>query len=230
MTLLPALLLLADGRFPSGGYANSCGAESAVRHGDIVDAESMERYLRGRLWSSGVTDAAFATRACVGATADEGAAFDRLLDELDGEYDARTVSPRLRLVSRQMGRQLCRSARAVWPHAALDVAAGLPGGSHQSVVLGVAAAAAGAAPRDAAALALHHMSGAVATAAVRMLGLDPLAASAVQARVAHDLDAILSDADRWACTDPVDLPARTSTLSEILAEEHGRWDARMFVA
>ena len=229
MTPLLALLMLADGRFPSGGYANSSGAEAAVHYRDIVDAESMERYLRGRLWTSGVTDAAFAARACAGATGN-GAAFDGLLEELDGEYDARTASPRLRLVSRQLGRQLCRTARAVWPHPALHAAAAVPGGSHQSVVLGVAAAAAGADPRDAAALALHHMSGAVATAAVRMLGLDPVAASAVQARVARDLDAILPDADRWAGADPVDLPARTGTLTEVLAEEHGRWDARMFVA
>ncbi len=229
MSTVPTLLLLADGRFPSGGYANSCGAESAVRYGDIVDAASLERYLRGRLWTSGTTDAAFAVRACAGATLGDHE-LSELLGALDGEYDARTASPRLREVSRQMGRQLCRSARAVWPHRALVTAGARPGGCHQAVVLGLATAAAGGAPHDAAVLALHHMSAAVSTAAVRMLGLDPLAASATQARVAYDLEDILSDADRWALADPADLPARTGSLTEILAEEHGRWDARLFLA
>ncbi|HUF99188.1 MAG TPA: hypothetical protein VMM60_13745, partial [Ilumatobacter sp.] len=56
------LLILADGRFPSGGHAYSAGVESAVRRGAIVDAASLERYLFARLATSGVTDAAFAAR------------------------------------------------------------------------------------------------------------------------------------------------------------------------
>jgi urease accessory protein len=227
--MLAMILLLADGRFPAGGYANSAGAESAVRHGEIVDEVSMERYLQGRLWTSGLTDAAFAARACQGA-ATAGPALTDLLAVLDSEYDARTASPRLRSVSRQLGRQLCRSARAVWPHAALDAAASVPGGSHQAVVLGLATAAAGGSPLDAATLILHHMSAAVATAAVRMLGLDPLAASAAQARVAVSFESILVDADQWAVAEPADLPARTGTMAEVLAEDHGHWEARLFVA
>ena len=58
-----ALLLLADGRFPSGGHANSAGVESAVAQGDVVDVATLERYLAGRLATTGVVDAAFACRA-----------------------------------------------------------------------------------------------------------------------------------------------------------------------
>ena len=56
----PGLLLLADGRFPSGGHAQSAGVESAVAHGDVVDIETLERYLAGRLATTGLVDAAFA--------------------------------------------------------------------------------------------------------------------------------------------------------------------------
>jgi urease accessory protein len=229
MSIHPMLLLLADGRFPSGGSANSAGAESAIRYGDIVDAISMERYLRGRLWTSGLTDAAFAARAC-SAAGHEAPSLGDVVDALDHEYDARTASPRLRSVSRQLGRQLCRSARAVWPHPALLTAVDRAGGCHHPVVLGLATSAAGGGASDAAVLVLHQMSSAVSTAAVRMLGLDPLAASATQARVAADLGEIMTDVDRWAAADPADLPARTGTLTDVLAEQHGRWDARLFVA
>ena len=60
MTAAPALLLLADGRFPAGGHAHSAGVEAAVRYGDVVDDATLERYLQARLASTGVTDAAMA--------------------------------------------------------------------------------------------------------------------------------------------------------------------------
>ena len=53
MSIHPALLVLADGRFPAGGHANSAGVEAAVRCGDVVDAASLERFLRGRLRARG---------------------------------------------------------------------------------------------------------------------------------------------------------------------------------
>lgn len=185
--------------------------------------------MRGRLSTSGITDAAFAARSCAGAL-DDVASFVTLLDGLDCEYNARTVSPRLKTVSKQMGRQLCRSAAAVWPHPALRATSALPGGCHQAIVLGVATAAAGGTPTDAATLTLHQMSAAVATATVRMLGLDPMVAAAVQAVVALEFDEMLLDADSWACADPADLPARSGIMTEVLAEEHGLRDARLFVA
>lgn len=143
-----------------------------------------------------------------------------VLAELDGEYAARVVSARARTVSRRLGRQLLRAVGAVWPDR-------LPVGDvHQPIALGLAVAAVGAAPHEAAALAYHHLASAVTTAAVRMLGIDPLAAAAVQASALADppID------PGWATCDPADLPALGSSLGEILAEDHGQWDARLFVA
>ncbi len=243
-----ALLILADGRFPAGGHANSAGTESAVHYGIVHDATSLERFLAERLATTGVVDAAFAA-AAVGApdtdASDDpnpargrgtwhGARADdpRQTPEpstssssttvgwyatalrLDTEYDARLASPRARLVSRQMGRQLLRAAHAVWPNCPT-------GEHHQPVALGLACAAAGGGPDDAAALAVHHLAAAICTAAVRMLGLDPLTVAAIQARAIAAVE--------WR-SEPGVLPALTITLTEILAEDHGRWDARLFVA
>jgi urease accessory protein len=201
----PALLLLADGRFPAGGHANSAGTESAVRFGIVHDEASLERFLRGRLETTGVVDAAFAAAAAAAVARPH---------ELDAEYDARMASPRGRAVSRQMGRQLLRAAHAVWPHCPI-------GDHHQPVALGLACAAAGGTPSDAAAVARHHLAAAICTAAVRMLGLDPLRVAAIQARTTAAVE---------LPSEPGVLPALTTTLTEILAEEHGHWDARLFVA
>lgn len=199
------LLLLADGRFPAGGHANSAGTESAVHYGIVRDHATLRAFLDGRLATTGTVDAAFAQTAC--------GAGDATLLSLDAEYDARMAAPRARAISRQMGRQLLRAAHAVWP-------ACPTGNHHQPIAVGLACAAAGGTPADAAALAAHHLASAICTAAVRMLGLDPLAVAAVQAA------AIAA----WEAPAPGALPALTTSLTEILAEDHGHWDARLFVA
>ncbi|CAM5679844.1 Urease accessory protein UreF OS=Streptomyces tendae OX=1932 GN=ureF PE=3 SV=1 [Streptomyces tendae] len=142
-----ALLVLADGRFPAGGHAHSGGAEAAVRAGRITDAASLEAFCRGRLHTSGVVAACVAAAAALGA--DPG--------ELDRAADARTASPALRVTARRLGRQLMRAARATWPSPELDaLAASLPKGAHQPVVLGLAARAAGLGALDAAYCSLYR--------------------------------------------------------------------------
>ena len=221
----PSLLLLADGRFPAGSHATSAGVESAVRHGDVDGPATLERYLAGRLATSGVVDAAFAASACCRAFEADA------LRELDAELDARLVSPVVRAVSRRLGRQLVRATTVVWPSPSWSVLSATPGGPHQSIALGVASQAAGGTPRDAATLAMHHLASTVCTAGVRLLGLDPMASAAVQQRgVSSAVAEIAPEIDGWATADPADLPALSGALAEILAEDHGSWDARLFVA
>lgn len=222
--MTPGLLLLADGRFPAGAHAHSAGAESAVRAGDITDLTDLARYLRGRIATTGVTDAAFAARTVGALTAGEG------VEPLDAEYDARTLSPRLRLTSRRLGRQLCRAASSAYPDRVFDVVAALPGGPHQPIALGAAVVAAGGTPADAAAIAVHHLANAVVTAAVRLLGLDPIACAAVQAGAARWAAGLIADAPTWAMLPAAALPGSGGTLTDILAEDHATWGHRLFVA
>jgi len=63
----------------------------------------------------------------------------------------------------------------------------------------------------------------VTTAAVRLLGLDPISVTALHAR--H----VATPGD-WSNVAPRDLPAAGGTLSEILAQHHGTWSHRLFVA
>ncbi len=240
MTLSPALLLLADGRFPTGGHAHSAGVEAAAAIGDVHDLATLERYLRGRLATTGVVDAAFAAAGCW-SIAGEGVDVDAAVARctvLDRELEARILSRRARDVSRRLGRQLLRVARSTWPSPVLDRLAdgfgadgfGVGGGAvHQPIATGAVVAVAGGTADDAARLAMHHLGAAVTGAAVRLLGLDPMAAAGLQVRTAPLVDRLVVRATDGIASAPSELPADGGALTEILAEHHGTWPARLFV-
>lgn len=225
-----ALLLLVDGRFPAGGHAYSAGVEAAVAIGDVVDTTTLERYLMGRLATNGHVDAAFAAAACARLGSSDVGALDNLVAVLDAEYSARTPSPYLRSVSRRLGRQLLRPATRIWRSAGIECVAAVTGGPHQAIALGTVVAAAGGTPADAIALSCHHLGAAVTSAAVRLLGLDPIELAVVQERAGRQANELQRNAATWAVMEPSDLPAWGGSLTEILGERHGALDARMFVA
>ncbi|QYX81633.1 urease accessory protein UreF [Streptomyces akebiae] len=219
------LLVLADGRFPAGGHAHSGGAEAAVKAGSITGAEGLEAFCRGRLHTVGLVSASLAAAAASGV--------DPV--ELDAAADARTPSLALRVASRKLGRQLMRAARATWPSGELDeVARVFPKGAHQPVVLGVAARGAGLGADDAAYCSVYESVSGAASATVRLLSLDPFAATGVLARLAPEMDAVVGaavEAARAARVGGVGgLPAASGPLSEISAEAHAAWPVRLFAS
>lgn len=246
---LTTLLVLADGRLPAGGHAHSGGLEEAVSAQRVTDLLSLQGFLRGRLATSGVVAAAFAAAACArvvdspaklsypGAqlsppntgwgrfgTARRHADKPESLASLDQGLDARTPSPALRKASRAQGRALIRAARAMWPIADIGRE------PHHPIALGAAAAAAGLTPRDAATAAAYGSLTGPATAAVRLLGLDPYGTHALLAALAAECDRIAAEAADHA-HDPVDdLPANSAPLLDIGAENHSTWEVRLFAS
>lgn len=230
----PALLLLADARFPSGAHAHSFGVEAAHGVGDISDLASLHDYVLGRLHNLGRVEAAFAAataarvRACDSTV--EWSGFDWAA--LDAELSARTMSPALVRASRSLGRQLLRAASIVWPNpvlASLRTAAG-PGGPLQPIALGAACAAAGLDAHETALCSLHHLVGGTTTAAVRLLGLDPFSVAAMCASLGGAIDALAASCAAVA-TDSLDsLPAVSSPLADVLAEHHATWEVRLFAS
>jgi urease accessory protein len=220
-----ALLVLADGRFPAGGHAHSGGAEAAVKAGRITGPGTLEAFCRGRLHTSGLVAAALAAAATAGV--------DPLA--LDEAADARTPSPALRATARKLGRQMLRAARAAWPSPELEaLAAARPQGAHQPVVLGLTARAAGLTPADAAQVAAYESVTGPATAAVRLLSLDPFAVTAVLARLTADLDDVAARAaaaaDHALAEGVEALPAASAPLLDIYAEQHAAWPVRLFAS
>ena len=228
-----ALLLLADGRFPSGGHAHSGGAEPSVGVGDISDLASLGEFVRGRLSTTGRVDAAFAAAVCA-LCSDAGC--ERIVDaetwrRFEAEYLARTASPRLRQASRTLGRQLLRGGRRAFASPHYDEAIAALGTSiPQPLVMGLVAAAARCTPTEAALCELHHLVGSLTSAGVRLLGLDPFEIAALGAALGPDLERLATEAASTADADPALLPADVSLLNDVLAEHHGTWEVRLFAS
>jgi urease accessory protein len=217
-----ALLLLADGRFPAGGHAHSGGVEAACATGGITDVGSLRAFVRGRLHTAGSVDATFAACACAG---------QHPWTDLDHACDVRIVSSRLREASRSLGRQALRAGQRVWPHPSLgELRVALPAGPHQPIVLGAIAGAAGLTPLDAALCALHHLATAAATAAVRLLGLDPYDVHAMLASLADDIELLATDAVVRSRGPLDELPASSGPLVDVLADDHATWEVRLFAS
>jgi urease accessory protein len=212
-----ALLTLADSRLPAGGHTHSGGVEQAITAGVLTDPASLAVFLRRRLTTSGAVAAGLAAAAC---RAVDDADPVGALAALDAEADARTPAPALRAASRQQGRGLVRVGGRAWPHPAW---AALPTHPHHPLALGVAAAAGGLTPRDAAAAAAYLSISGPATAAQRLLAMDPITVAAVTARLSPEVDEVAAAAVEA-------LPAAADPLLDLLAEVHAARKDRFFAS
>ncbi|MCK9893396.1 urease accessory protein UreF [Frankia sp. AgB32] len=208
---------------PTGGHAHSGGVEAAIVDGSLADLADLAQFLLGRLHTAGVVAAAFAAATCHALTAG-GPDPAGALAGLDAELDARTPSPAARAASRAQGRTLLRAGRAAWP-----VTPG-PRAPHHPIALGMVAAGARLSPADAALAAAHATVTGPATAATRLIGLDPIAVTAVLAQLAGDVAATARTGRAAAALPARDLPARTGIRLDLLAERHRLADVRMFTS
>jgi urease accessory protein len=210
---LAQVLTLADGRFPSGGHAHSGGLEAAVVRQRVRDLDELRGFLEGRLATTGLVSACFAAAACAGTD----------VSVLESALAARTPSAALRSASAKQGRALCRAATVIWPPFSA-------GPLSYPIALGVVAAAAGLTPFEAATVAAHATVSGSASAAVRLLGLDPFRVYALVAALADGCDAVAARAVEFA-RGPVDeFPAASAPLLDMSAEDHAGWEVRLFAS
>lgn len=106
-------------------------------------------------------------------------------------------------------------------------------GAFAPIVLGAAAAAAGVGAGGAALACAHGAVATPASAAVRLLALDPFAVVAVQAALAADIDAVAVGAADYAaaigrCWSA--LPAVSAPLLDVGAGRHAAWEVRLFAS
>jgi urease accessory protein len=220
-----AFALFADARMPTGGHAHSGGVEQAVAAGTVRDAGDLEAFLTGRLATTGRADAALAAAArarCPGGP----------WEPVDAEAAARCAGPALRGVARAQGKRLLRLGRSAWDQPWLEgLAAATAGAPMWPVALGAVGAAAGLdGPQVAAAAATASVTG-PGWAAVRALGLDPFEVARLLAGLAPAVDALAAAAARDAARLPLgELPAAGPPLLELGAEDHARWEVRLFAS
>jgi urease accessory protein len=222
------LLLLADTRFPAGGHGHSGGVEALVDRGLLRSTDDLAAVLAARVRTTAAVPAAAAAAACaLAGTAARWA-------EWDAAVSARVPTQALREASRAQGAALLRTARTAWTSPALAALADLHR-PHHALVLGAAAAAAGASPPEAAALAVHHLIGGACTAAVRLLGLDPLRVAAIAADAGRRAEPVVAGAAAAglaaaSAADPTLLPTDGNPLADVLAELHHRAEATLFAS
>jgi urease accessory protein len=210
-------LLLADSRFPGGGHVHSGGLEEVVARKLLLAEEDLPGFLHGRLWTVGALTASFAAAA---AHAVRRQIRSRYWLVLDAELDARTPSLAQREASRAQGRGTARAGRIAWP-AVAELLAVTPR-PHHPIIAGALAGAGGSLPR-ATALAVAYLAvSGPASAAVRLLGFDPLNVNAMVAELAGELEAVADRAAATAGADPADLPAPSAPALDLFAEAHRR--------
>jgi len=230
------LLLLLDSRAPAGAHHHSGGMEAAVATGLVTDLTGLEDFCRAKLRTSAWVGAAFAAAASRLQSSDPGrnglGAFQERWASLDAEFEARTPSEAARAASRQLGGGLLRLLRAALPEADLVTPWVRCRGPapHHPLVLGAGVALAGGAPGLAARAAALAACAAPASAAVRLLGLDPFAVQAMLARLAPGIDECATAAARRAGQPPPCLPAEGAPALDLLADYHRTMEVRLFAS
>lgn len=212
-------LLLADGRFPAGTYAHSLGLEQAVADG--LDAGGVPAFIGARLRLVAEPEARLAVAA-------RRAALQGGVAAVEDEWAARCPSPVLREAARRLGAGLLRSAAIALPAPLIDAYRAASSTTPRTVALGVVAAAWGVEDEELARLALYDDAATVASAALKLLALDPAAASGWVAR----LDAWIEDAAAALAADTralADLPGPAAVGLELAASIHANRRERLFV-
>ncbi|MEV7553569.1 urease accessory UreF family protein [Amycolatopsis sp. NPDC089917] len=210
-----AALILADSRFPGGGHVHSGGLEEAVTRKLITHERDLPGFLSGRLRTAGALAAVFAAASAHAAARGVRSGHWR---RLDLELDARTPSLAQREASRAQGRGTARAGKAAWPSPVLSQLLQETPRPHHPVVVGALTGK----PFDAAMAVAYLAISGPASAAVRLLGLDPFAVNAVVARLAKEVREVSLRAAEVAGDDPAELPAPGSPALDLFAEAHAR--------
>lgn len=152
-------------------------------------------------------------------------------EDLDAETDARTPSPGLRASSRRQGRLLARAALAMWPDPVLSELMASSGQSpHHAPAMGAAARAAGLTPLDAARCTIYWAVTGPAGAAVKLIGLDPLAVHALVAGLASRMETAAQTASRDCRAPLARIPCPGAPLLDLYAQSHAEAALRLFAS
>ncbi|MFG1935218.1 urease accessory protein UreF [Mycobacterium sp. NPDC048908] len=211
MTNLSTLLTLADSRLPTGGHVHSGGVEEAVTSGLVVDLATLRAYLRRRIRTHGLVTASLAVAVHAASLS---------VEHADRETDARTPAPAARQASRAQGRGLARLARRVWPD---DDWRPLGTTPHLAVAAGAVGRASGLNPDQTAISVVYTTMTGSATAAQRLLALDPGDVAAVTFDLASLCEATATEAAKG-------LADLSDPLLDTLAQRHSQRERPLFVS
>lgn len=211
MVNLVTVLALADSRLPTGGHVHSGGVEEAVTSGLVTDIATLRAYLRRRIRTQGLVTASLAVAVHDGRLS---------ADAADRETDARTPAPACRRASRTQGRGLVRLARRIWPDSDWNALGATP---HLAVAAGTVGAVSGIPPGHTALSIVYTTMTGSATAAQRLLAMDP----ADVAALTFEMSTLCDQTAAAACGALADL---SDPLLDVLAQRHAERERPLFVS
>ena len=218
-----AVLLLADGRLPTGAHTQSAGVEPAFAHGMRLD--QVPDYVRVRLCTVTEVEAAAAVVARHRWLTQP---MERIpaMAKIDAAWRVRTLSDVLRTASDSLGRSYLRTARAVWD---LDPRQHANGGVWcRPVVLGATAAEAGLSAEELARLVGFEDVQTVIAAALKLQPFDPSQAVAWAAQAEPEVEQLVDRVAGLTGTDQI--PAYGAPLIEEWGQRHFHAERRLFRA
>jgi urease accessory protein len=211
-------MLLADARLPTAGHTQSGGLEPAVVDGLL--SQDVPAYIELRLRTVTRVETATATVALHHLR--QGIR----LEDVEAAWAARTPSPAMRATSYAMGRALVRIVRRLWP---TDPSVSALGDRYpRSLVLAAAADACGLSPLALAKLVGYDDVQTVASAALKLLPLDPADAAAWVLGALPAIDELAMAVAHL--TEPAAIPASGAPQIEAWAEAHAIAERRLFNA
>lgn len=208
---LTTLLVLADSRLPTGAHVHSGGVEEAIASALVTDLDTLKAFLARRIRTHGLVTASVAAAVHRG---------DIGLDDADLETDARTPAPSAREASRSQGRGLARLARRVWPDAGWDDLGPRP---HLGVVAGRVGEVSGLRPQHTALHVVYTTMTGSATAAQRLLALDPAAVAAATFALSGLCESTAAEATAG-------LADLSDPLLDTLAQRHAQRERPLFAS
>lgn len=218
------LAMLADARLPTGSHAHSAGLEPAVIAGLSAQGRALDEvptFARSRLRT--VT----ATEAGASVVARHHWLDGRPLSEVTEAWAARTPSGAMRAATCQLGRGYLRLAHGLWPDemgSAFERGAAPP----RPVVLGVIGAVTDLSSRQVAQLVGYDDVQTIASAALKLVPLDPVVATRWVLQLHPDIDAMADAVEHL--TEPSQIPARAAPVLDEHAERHAITTRRLFHA
>jgi urease accessory protein len=211
MSSLATLLTLSDSRLPTGGHVHSGGVEEAVTSGLVTDLPTLRAFLVRRIRTHGLVTASVAAAVHAGNLS---------IADADRETDARTPAPAARQASRAQGRGLARLARRVWQHRDWAVLGTTP---HLAVAAGAVGVAGGLNPDHTTLSVVYTTMTGSATAAQRLLALDPGDVAALTFELAPLCEATAAEAGK-------ELASLSDPLLDVLAQRHSQRERPLFVS
>jgi urease accessory protein len=223
---LMRILQFGDSMFPVGGFSFSCGLESAIQQGVVIDAASLAAFARTALDQAasgdGIALVAAHRAASRGDLAD--------LSLIDTRVYGRKLTDEMRTMSVRMGKKFAEISSEITDEPLIKewrrmIEIGATPGCYP-VSLAINFASQGLSAQNAFAVHQYGVATTILSAALRLMRIGHVETQ----RILHTLTIGVGDAyDEAACSRLSDM-AGFAPLTEILSAVHARAHVRLFMS